>query len=172
MAICARQARVGRHDRTRSEAAGTERGLRPPPCTRRAPAFLRWNRLPGGRLAGAGAAIGADCLAFSGQRTYPSLQSPTSHAESNRRPNHGRTRNRPHRSPRTAGLKEKPMYSSFCPHCSFKLGRYFYADACPRCRQELNRATRSPTAVPKQQPGRTRAWPARGFLALMRFVES
>jgi predicted amidophosphoribosyltransferase len=64
------------------------------------------------------------------------------------------------------------MSKSQCPHCGKKLGQYYYADACPHCRHELEHNTRLLVSVPTKDPNRERIWLVRMLLGVVRFVES
>jgi predicted amidophosphoribosyltransferase len=59
-----------------------------------------------------------------------------------------------------------------CPDCGAKLGAFFYADACPHCKQELKHNTRPLTPSRSKDLSKAQLWPARIFFRVMRFVES
>lgn len=63
------------------------------------------------------------------------------------------------------------MNLSRCPHCGTKLGNFLYADACPRCHEELKQNTLRLSAALGKDPGKRDAWPVRLFFRVMRFVE-
>jgi len=63
------------------------------------------------------------------------------------------------------------MSISKCPHCGIKLGNFLYADECPSCHEELKHNTK-PLVSLEQKGSRPKSWLARGFLCVMRFVES
>ena len=64
------------------------------------------------------------------------------------------------------------MNKSKCPHCGFKLGNFLYADACPRCHEELKHNTRLMIPARKTNPRKAQLWPVRIFFRIMRLVES
>jgi hypothetical protein len=64
------------------------------------------------------------------------------------------------------------MSKSKCPQCGFKLGNYLYADACPKCRQELKHNTRLLVTIPTKNPARVRVWPIRFLRSIVQLVES
>ena len=64
------------------------------------------------------------------------------------------------------------MNRSRCPHCGVKLGNFMYADACPHCHEELKRNTRPLIPARKKAPHKTQPWLIRGFLSIVRLVES
>jgi hypothetical protein len=73
--------------------------------------------------------------------------------------------------------KETEMNTSKCPHCGVKLGNFLYADACPRCHEELKHNTRPLILAQKKdaqesKPRRIQSFFARAFFGVVRFVES
>jgi hypothetical protein len=64
------------------------------------------------------------------------------------------------------------MNQSRCPHCGVKLGNFLYADACPRCHEELKHNTKLLVPTKKKDPLKAKVWPVRIFLGIMRFVET
>lgn len=75
------------------------------------------------------------------------------------------------KSPSERGVRNT-MYKTKCPHCGFKLGNYVYADACPKCRHELEYNTRLLIPALRKDSPRIRAWPMRMFFGFIRLVES
>jgi hypothetical protein len=64
------------------------------------------------------------------------------------------------------------MNKSKCPHCGLKLGNFLYADACPRCHEELKHNTKLQVLVPKHDTQKAKSWPVLLFFRLVRLVES
>ena len=64
------------------------------------------------------------------------------------------------------------MNKSRCPHCGVKLGNFLYADACPRCHEELKHNTKPLVTAKKKGPQKEQPWPVRIFFGIVRFVES
>jgi len=62
--------------------------------------------------------------------------------------------------------------NSKCPHCGAKLGDYFYADACPHCRHELENNTKRLIPAQTDAPDKEDAWLTRLVMRAVRLVES
>jgi predicted amidophosphoribosyltransferase len=64
------------------------------------------------------------------------------------------------------------MNKSRCPRCGVKLGNFLYADACPRCHEELKHNTQPLVTAKKKDPQKKNLWPVRIFFSILRVVES
>lgn len=68
--------------------------------------------------------------------------------------------------------KKIKMNRSRCPHCGVKLGNFLYADACPRCHEELKNNTKPLVQAEKEDSRKQKLWPVRIFFSILRLVES
>jgi hypothetical protein len=64
------------------------------------------------------------------------------------------------------------MNRSRCPHCGTKLENFLYADACPRCHEELKHNTRPLIPPQKKDPQKLQPWLVQAFFRIVRLVES